>query len=121
MAPVVWWEMAWLPHAPYQQDPIYRVFSARPGLHDGQMSWSEASAQQFGATLRRLRQERNLTQETLAFRAGITKNQVQLIESGRGSGRKDSVTPANPRLSTLTGLAAVLGIAVSELLGEAGL
>lgn len=72
-------------------------------------------------TLRRLREERGLSQESLAFQAGITKNQVQLIEAGRSSGRKDSLGPSNPRLSTLAGLADVLGIRVSELLGHADL
>lgn len=85
------------------------------------MSWSEASARQFGAALRRLREERGLSQETLAFRAGVTKNQVQLIEAGRSSGRKDATGPSNPRLSTLAGLAEVMGLSVSALLAEAGL
>jgi transcriptional regulator with XRE-family HTH domain len=85
------------------------------------VSWSEASARRFGASLRRLREERGLSQETLAFRAGITKNQVQLIEAGRASGRREAVGPSNPRLSTLSGLAEVLELPVSVLLAEAGL
>jgi transcriptional regulator with XRE-family HTH domain len=85
------------------------------------VSWSEASAKQFGATLRRLREERGLSQEALAFRAGITKNQLQLIESGRSSGRKDATGPSNPRLSTLSGLAEVLGMPVSALMTQANL
>lgn len=85
------------------------------------MSWSEADAKQFGLVLRRLREERGLSQETLAFRAGVTKNQVQLIEAGRSSGRKDATGPSNPRLSTLAGLAEVLGRSVSALLAEAGM
>lgn len=97
------------------------MFFARPGLESGRVSWSEASARQFGAALRRLREERGLSQETLAFRAGVTKNQVQLIEAGRSSGRKDATGPSNPRLSTLAGLAEVMGLSVSALLAEAGL
>lgn len=85
------------------------------------MSWSEANAKQFGVALRRLREERGLSQETLAFRAGVTKNQVQLIEAGRSSGRKDATGPSNPRLSTLAGLADVMGLSISALLHEAGL
>lgn len=85
------------------------------------MPWDEPSARTLGATLRRLREERGLSQETLAFRAGVTKNQLQLIESGRASGRKDSVGPSNPRFSTLAGLAEVLEVPVSGLLREAGL
>ena len=85
------------------------------------MSWSEAGAKQLGVTLRQLRTKRGLSQEALAFRAGVTKNQVQLIEAGRASGRKDSIGPSNPRLSTLVGLAGVLDVPVSELLRDAGL
>ena len=57
----------------------------------------------------------------LAARAGVTKNQVQLIEAGRASGRADAVGPSNPRMATLAGLAEALSIDVSELLAEAGL
>lgn len=85
------------------------------------MPWNEPSAQHLGVTLRRLREEQGLSQEALAFRAGITKNQVQLIEAGRSSGRRDATGPSNPRLSTLAGLAEVLGVPVSRLLSEAGL
>lgn len=92
-----------------------------PDLQHGRVSWGEADARRFGAALRRLRAERGLSQETLAFRAGVTKNQVQLIEAGRSSGRKDADGPSNPRLSTLAGLADVLGMSVSALLAEAEL
>ncbi|MBP2319494.1 hypothetical protein JOF45_002513 [Nesterenkonia lacusekhoensis] len=51
----------------------------------------------------------------------MTKNQLQLIEAGRGSGRKGAQGPSNPRLSTLAGLASVLQVKVSELLAEAGI
>lgn len=85
------------------------------------MSWNRAGAKQLGTTLRRLREAKGLSQEALAFRAGVTKNQVQLIEAGRSSGRKDADGPSNPRLSTLVGLAEVLGLPVSALLAEAEL
>ncbi len=83
--------------------------------------WSVAQAEAFGAALRRLREDRHLTQEGVAHLAGITKNQVQLLESGRGSGRKDSTSPSNPRLSTVAGLATALGLTISDLLAQAGL
>lgn len=102
-------------------DLIYRVFYARPALEHVRVSWSEAGAKQLGAFLRRLREERGLSQESLAFRAGITKNQLQLIEAGRASGRRDANGPSNPRLSTLVGLADVLDRPVSRLLADAGL
>lgn len=80
------------------------------------MTWDNASAKRLGDALRELRTRRGLTQEALAYQAGITKNQVQLIESGQSSGRKDATGPSNPRISTLAGLAEVLEIRVSELL-----
>jgi len=85
------------------------------------MPWDRKSAVQLGDTVRRLRVERGLSQETLAFSAGITKNQVQLIESGRSSGRADASGPSNPRMATLVGLAGVLDLTVIELLAEARL
>lgn len=83
------------------------------------MAWDEERAKKFGVTLRHLREQRKLSQESLAFRAGVTKNQVQLIESGRASGRREATGPSNPRLSTLVGLAEVLDLPVSELLHKA--
>lgn len=83
--------------------------------------WDEKSARQLGESLRRLRTERGLSQESLAYRAGITKNQVQLIEAGRASGRRDETGPSNPRLSTLSGLAEVLELSIAELLAQADL
>ena len=85
------------------------------------MEWDVTAARAFGRQLRTLRDERGLSQETLAFQAGITKNQVQLIEAGRSSGRKDADRPSNPRISTLTGLADALGLSLSEMLARAGL
>lgn len=85
------------------------------------MAWNEEDARRFGAALKRLRTARGYSQESFAFQAGVTKNQVQLIESGRSTGRKHSAGPSNPRLSTLAGFAKVLGISVSALLAEAGL
>lgn len=85
------------------------------------MVWDEASAKRIGAAVRELRVARHLSQESLAHQAGITKNQLQLIESGRSSGRKDASGPSNPRTATLVGLAAVLEVSVSELFASAGL
>lgn len=85
------------------------------------MTWTKAEAKKFGFTVRALRQERDLSQERLAFTAGLTKNQLQLIEAGRNSGRRDSDGPSNPRVSTLAGLAEVLGLSISELLAKAEL
>jgi len=83
--------------------------------------WDDKSARQLGATLRRLRNARELSQESLAYQAGITKNQLQLIEAGRASGRKEEVGPSNPRMATLSGLASVLGVSVADVCADAGL
>ena len=85
------------------------------------MLWTENEASRLGTTVRTFRESRELTQEALAFKAGITKNQLQLIEAGRSSGRRDSSGPSNPRLSTLFGLANVLGISIAELMTAAEL
>ena len=83
--------------------------------------WNEETAARLGATLRRLRSESGLSQESLAHHAGITKNQLQLIESGRSTGRKDGPGPSNPRMETLAGLAGALEMSVAQLMGEADL
>lgn len=81
--------------------------------------WSDEKAQRLGATLRRLRGSSGLSQEALAYQAGITKNQLQLLEAGRASGRKEDSGPSNPRMTTLAGLAGVLGVSIAEILTEA--
>lgn len=78
--------------------------------------WDDKKAKQLGAVLQELRHARGLSQESLAYQAGITKNQLQLIEAGRSTGRKGEAGPSNPRMSTLAGLADVLGVSVNELL-----
>jgi len=83
--------------------------------------WDDAGAKRLGQTLRRLRADHGLSQESLAFQAGITKNQLQLLEAGRASGRKDETGPSNPRMSTLTGLASVLNVTVAGLMAASDL
>jgi len=39
----------------------------------------------FGIVLRKLRKERGLSQETLAFEAGIERNYISLLELGHNS------------------------------------
>ncbi|WP_442918600.1 helix-turn-helix domain-containing protein [Leucobacter sp. MMO-75] len=67
--------------------------------------------------IKQLRKDQNTTQEALAYRAGITKNQVQLLEAGRGSAREDG-PPSNPRATTLFGLADALGVTPADLLRD---
>jgi transcriptional regulator with XRE-family HTH domain len=56
-----------------------------------------------------LRYEARLSREELASRANLSPDLVQSLEQGR---------TANPRLSTLRGLASALGVTVGELVGE---
>lgn len=65
----------------------------------------------FGLVLRRLRKERGLSQETLAFEAGIERNYISLLELGRNSAT----------VKVIFKLAPVLGVSVSELMGRAEL
>lgn len=74
------------------------------------MMWDDVQAKKLGITVRELRTERGLSQETLAHAAGITKNQLQLIEAGRSSGRKEDAGSSNPKMATLAGIADVLGM-----------
>jgi len=67
-----------------------------------------AEATKFGAVLRRLREERGLTQEELAERAGVSATYVGFIERG------DNV----PTLTILLDLASALGISPSDLLRD---
>lgn len=93
------------------------VVYERPGIEDRNVVWDEAVARAFGEQVRSLRRSAGLSQEELAHRVGITKNQIQLIEAGRQSGR-DTGRPSNPRASTLFGLAYSLGVATWELLQD---
>ncbi len=60
----------------------------------------------FGATLRRARRERELSQDALARRAGIGSKHVSELERGN----KD------PRLATFVRLAKGLGLTGTELM-----
>ncbi|WP_428833600.1 helix-turn-helix domain-containing protein [Pseudoclavibacter helvolus] len=85
------------------------------------MFWDEVAAARLGASVRLLREGRGLSQESLAFQAGITKNQLQLIEAGRSSGRREAEGSSNPRMRTLFGISTVLEVSASELIAAAGL
>jgi transcriptional regulator with XRE-family HTH domain len=60
----------------------------------------------FGRVLRRVRRERDLSQEALADKAGLARNHVSEIERAR----------RDPRLTTLVHLADALGMDLGELL-----
>ncbi len=63
-------------------------------------------AERFAANLAELRKAAGLSQEELAFRAGIHRTQVSFIESGKRT----------PRLDTLVKLAGALEVPTSRLL-----
>jgi transcriptional regulator with XRE-family HTH domain len=60
----------------------------------------------LGSRLKRLRRERLITQQDLATKAGLGKNEVSRIESGRVK---------SPRFDTIRKLAAALGAQPEEL------
>lgn len=72
-------------------------------------------ARRLGSLLAALRQERKLTQEQVAESAGISRNHLQLLETGLSN---RNGTPANPRLSTLVALSDVLGTDVPSMMRE---
>ena len=61
--------------------------------------------QALASILRRLREERNHTQEDLAYKAGITVAALARIERGQ----------ANPRWTTVERIASALDIGLGEL------
>ncbi|MCL1900412.1 MAG: helix-turn-helix domain-containing protein [Promicromonosporaceae bacterium] len=73
-------------------------------------------AQAFAVRLRYLRSQAGLSQEEAAHQAGVSRNHYQLLESGRSSRTKG--TRANPRLSTVINIVAMLGCEWQELLGD---
>lgn len=62
----------------------------------------------FPELLKETRQAHGLTQELLAEKVGIAKNQIWLYETGK----------VEPRMSTLIGLAEVLGVSIDWLVGR---
>lgn len=76
------------------------------------------AADLLGRKVRALREDRGLTQEGLAERTGIHRNQIQNIENNRNN-TKDPVTglpgPGNARLETVFLLAAALRVDVTYL------
>ncbi len=79
------------------------------------MVWNKSRSRAFGERVRELRLAAGMSQESLAHEAGISKNQMQLIEAGRGSA-SEAGPPSNPRMTTLYGLAAALDVPPQELL-----
>lgn len=59
----------------------------------------------LAATLKRLREERHVSQERLAKRAGITVSALSKVECGHN----------NPSWTTVTRIADALGVSLAEL------
>ena len=89
-------EIPW-DYARHYADPAYREKAIRAAEEDRRI---------FGARLRRLRRERNLSQEELARRSGISRGTIARIELGEQS----------PRYETIVALAKGLQVPVERLL-----
>ena len=73
---------------------------------------ANAFTTQLATRLKVLRNERGLSQERVAFAAGISAYTYQKFEKGESRPGE----PLNPRLSTLLALAAAFEIDIAELL-----
>ena len=62
----------------------------------------------FGKVLQRLRKEKNLSQEDLAFESGLNRTFISRLERGRRM----------PSLSTILDLASALGVSSASMLAE---
>lgn len=69
----------------------------------------EFLSQLMGARIWECRVNAHMTQEQLSLRSGVSRNQIQNIESGRS---------ANPTVLSIYALAAALNVAVEEILPE---
>ncbi len=73
----------------------------------------DRAAEVLGEKVRTLRERHSWTQEELAERAGISRNQVQNIEHSRNNSRDPEtgrLGRGNPRLETVFHLADALGV-----------
>ncbi len=75
--------------------------------------WDEY-VKELGLTLQRLRLTLALSQEDVAYAAGLTRSHYQQLEKGRSRPGET----ANPSLFTLTSLAEALNVEIAELLPE---
>ncbi len=77
-------------------------------------AWTAVDAESLGNELRTIRENKGLTQEQIAYAAGITRNHYALLEAGQSSSRKPG--EANPRISTLASIATALNVPLLDLL-----
>lgn len=69
------------------------------------MGPSEQPQPALGKAIRQLRGERGVSQEALAYEAGVTSGTLSLIERGQ----------SNPTWGTAKGIAAALDVSIAEL------
>lgn len=70
-----------------------------------EMGPSEQPQPALGKAVRQLREQRGVSQEALAYEAGVTSGTLSLIERGL----------SNPTWGTVKGIAAALGVSIAEL------
>ena len=71
------------------------------------------AAAALGVRLRQIREARGWSQETVAHRAGISRNHLQLIEQGLSD--RTSRSPFNPHLSLLMALCRALEVDLASV------
>lgn len=78
------------------------------------------ATEQLAHQVEERRRKHGWTQEDLAEKAGISRNQVQNIERNRNNtrGPDGKPGPANPNLDTVFALAHALDCTVSDLIGS---
>lgn len=69
------------------------------------MGPSEQPQPALGKAIRQLRRDRGVSQEALAYEAGVTSGTLSLIERGL----------SNPTWGTTKGIAAALNVSIAEL------
>jgi transcriptional regulator with XRE-family HTH domain len=69
------------------------------------MGPSEQPQPALGKAIRQLRRERGLSQEALAYEAGVTSGTLSLIERGL----------SNPTWGTVKGIAGALNVSIADL------
>lgn len=81
----------------------------KPASHSAE--W-EAFAGELGVNLHRARIATGLSQEAVAYRAGLTRYTYQAYEQGKSQAH----TPANPTLLVMVALSQVLEVPLSQLI-----
>ena len=74
-------------------------------------AWSDYVGQ-LATNLQRVRHERGLSQEDVAYRSGLTRYTYQKYEKGESK----PGTPANPTIRTLLAMAQTLGVELTDIL-----